>query len=116
MGVSTDTGGAAFCDDRLPGHWGQGNQSGVFPGFAVPRGVWVDMELTVVRKSAASYEISVAMGQAKYRYLHTWPATDTGDRPTSIDAMGILFPNSRSYAYVDLAPSKTGQSEVNALA
>lgn len=105
----------AFCDDRLPGHWGKGNQSGVFPGFAVPRGVWVDMELTVARKTAASYEISIAMGQAKYKYLHTWPATDTADRPTMVDAMGIWFPNSRSYAYVDLAPAKTGQSDVNAL-
>ena len=55
------------------------------------------------------------MGQAKYKYLHTWPATDTADRPTMVDAMGIWFPNSRSYAYVDMAPAKTGQSDVNAL-
>eukprot|EP01047_Picozoa_sp_COSAG01_P060459 COSAG01_NODE_7413_length_3217_cov_10.390314_3_plen_360_part_00 len=97
----------AFGDHRLPGHWGKGNQSGVFPGFAAPRGVWVDMELTVARKTAASYEISIAMGQAKYSYLHSWTSSDVGDRPTVIDAMGIWFPNSRSYAYVDLGPSKT---------
>ena len=96
----------AFCDDRLPGHWGKGpgTQSGVFPGFAVPRGEWVDMELKVSRKTVDTYEISVAMGVAKYSYLHTWAPLDTKDRPTQIDAIGIWFPNSRSYSYVDLAP------------
>jgi hypothetical protein len=135
----------AFCDDRLPGHWGKGKNSGVFPGFAAPRGAlcavylarplhrpifssaphsrcekggrdlnippigvstgaWVDMELTVARKTAESFEISIRMGAAKYAYLHAWPSSDVGDRPAAIDAMGIWFPNSRSYAYVDLAP------------
>ena len=64
------------------------------------------MELTVTRKTVASFEISIAMGAVKYSYLHTWPSSDVGDRPTAIDAMGIWFPNSRSYSYVDLAPPK----------
>ena len=96
---STET----FCDKRLPGHWGKGKQSGVFPGFGAPRGEWVNMQLKVVRKATATYHISVAMGSAKYSYEHNWSDANIEDRPTQIDALGIWFPNSRSYSYVDLA-------------
>lgn len=93
-----------FCDKRLHGHYNtKGLPSGIFPGFAVPRGQWVDMELGVARLNASTYNISISMGSVMYQYQHTWAEADAAYMPQSIGAMGIWFANSRSYDYVDLA-------------
>lgn len=92
-----------FDDHRLPGHWGD-NPSGVFPGFGWPRGVWASAEFGVSRTGPLSYTLSIALGTARYTYTHVWTSNSTADMPQQIDAIGIWFPNSRDYTYVDLAP------------
>ena len=94
-----------FCDTRLPGHWGH-TPSGVFPGFAAPRGQWVAMQLAVARVGRSTYNVSISMGAAKYQYEHTWADADAAYMPQSIGAVGIWFPNSRSYDYVDFAAAR----------
>ena len=92
-----------FDDSRLPGHWGH-TPSGVFPGFGVPRGQWVNMEISVERVNTTTFNVAIAMDTAQYKYQHTWPANVSDDMPELFDAFGIWFPNSRSYSYVDFAP------------
>ena len=92
---------------RLPGHWNNSTAasgtSGVYPGFGAPNGAWVDVELSVTRAAAATYSLSIRMGEVSYNYTNTWNATYAGDMPQAIDALGIWFPNSRDYSYVELA-------------
>eukprot|EP00040_Diaphanoeca_grandis_P040549 m.261893 g.261893 ORF g.261893 m.261893 type:complete len:317 (+) comp43642_c0_seq1:196-1146(+) len=100
--AKTNGSNETFCDHRLAGHWGH-TPSGVFPGFGVPRGQWVNMELVVARYNTTTYNVSITMATVQYDYLHTWPTSDASDMPQSIGALGIWFPNSRAYDYVDLA-------------
>jgi hypothetical protein len=80
------------------------NPSGVFPGFGVDRGAWVSAEFGVARTGPLSYTLSIALGASRYTYAHVWASNATSDMPQQIDAIGIWFPNSRDYTYVDLAP------------
>jgi hypothetical protein len=91
-----------FEDHRLPGHWGA-NQSGVFPGFGQPDGQWTTLTMGLKRIATDTYIVSIAMGVQTYSYTHTWDATAHADMPQAIDAMGIWFPNSRDYTYVEMA-------------
>ena len=61
------------------------------------------MELSVARTAAASYRLSIRMGDVSYNYTDTWNATYAADMPQAVDALGIWFPNSRAYSYVELA-------------
>ena len=96
-----------FDDHRLPGHYknatAANGTSGVFPGFGAPNGAWVEMELSVARTAVDTYRLSIRMGDVSYNYTDTWNATYAADMPQGVDAMGIWFPNSRAYSYVELA-------------
>jgi hypothetical protein len=65
----------------------------------------VDVELTVLRAGAATYNLAIRIGGVQYNYTDTWNTTYAADMPQAIDAMGIWFPNSRDYSYVELAPA-----------
>ena len=54
--------------------------------------------------------------QVQYNYTDTWNQTFASDMPNAIDAMGIWFPNSRDYSYVELATAPASTSETPSVA
>ena len=61
------------------------------------------MELSVARTAADTYHLSIRMSDVSYNYTDTWNVTYAADMPQAVDAMGVWFPNSRAYSYVELA-------------
>lgn len=100
-----------FEDHRLPGHWGDA-QSGVFPGFYVPNGVWDYLELGIERTDTRTYQLSIEMHGQRYEYVHTWDASSATAMPQFINAFGIWFPNSRNYDFVEFSSEVTGSTVV----
>jgi len=76
------------------------NKHGVFGGFGVPHDTWVPMILNVSRVGEMAYEVSIEINSVKHSMSHVWDNKD--EMPMSIGAVGIWFPNSRSYDYIEL--------------
>jgi hypothetical protein len=90
-----------FDDHRLPTN--ALHEKGVFAGFALEHDVWSYLQLEVTRTNETAYTLKIEMNGTSHSYHHVWDKAYKGDMPEYIDAMGIWFPNSRSYSYVELA-------------
>jgi hypothetical protein len=73
-----------------------------FGGFAKKEGEWQDLTFSVTRSGKSAFELSVSSNGLSYKQTHTWKSDEEAWMPQLVDSVGIIYPNERGYAYVQI--------------
>lgn len=73
-----------------------------FGGFAADEGTWQELLFSVKNTGAREFTLSVSANGLSYSQAHKWASGDGDWVPKQVDSVGIIYPNERGYAHVQM--------------
>jgi hypothetical protein len=73
-----------------------------FGGFAADEGTWQKLLFSVKNTGAGEFTLSVSANGLSYTQAHKWASGDGDWVPKQVDSVGIIYPNERGYAHVQM--------------